>query len=263
MKKINLFVLLFLSVIVSAIETKNIPYYEPSNDDYRNSQCRLDIAYNPKKIGFATIVWFHGGGLTGGKRYIPDLLQTDEIAVVPVSYRLSPKVKAPVCIEDAAAAVAWVIKNIEKYGGDPKKVYIAGHSAGGYLAGMIGFDPRYLAKFDVANCDLAGLMLVSAQVTTHFRIRADLGDETNQYLPKIDQYSVLAHAGHKVVPTLLVVGERRIEWKARVEENFFLKATMQALGNKKVECYEMGGLNHGEVRHAAVTLMKKFVNKKK
>ncbi len=55
------------------------------------------------------------------------------MAVVAVNYRLYPKVKAPVYIEDAAAAVAWVFRHIEEYGGDPELIFISGHSAGGYL----------------------------------------------------------------------------------------------------------------------------------
>ena len=50
--------------------------------------------------------------------------------MVAVNYRLHPKVKAPAYIEDAAAAVAWTFKNIETYGGSPKRIYVSGHSAG-------------------------------------------------------------------------------------------------------------------------------------
>ncbi len=74
-------------------------------------------------------MWFHGGSLTGGSRYFPNL-KDQGIALVGVSYRLASKVQPPAYIEDSAAAVAWVLKNIERYGGDPKKVFVAGHSAG-------------------------------------------------------------------------------------------------------------------------------------
>lgn len=58
-------------------------------------------------------------------------------AVIGVGDRLSPKVTAPAYIEDAAAAVAWVFKNIEKYGGNNDLIFVSGHSAGGYL-GLMG-----------------------------------------------------------------------------------------------------------------------------
>ena len=66
---------------------------------------------------FPTIVWFHGGGLTGGEKEIPFALKEKGFAVIGVNYRLSPKVNAPAYIEDAAAAVAWVFKYVKNYGG--------------------------------------------------------------------------------------------------------------------------------------------------
>jgi carboxylesterase type B len=85
--------------------------------------------HHPKSKGFATVVWFHGGGLTGGNRGIPDGLKDKGIAIVAAGYRLNPDVKSPTYIEDAAAAVAWTVKNIGKYGGDPNKIFVSGHSA--------------------------------------------------------------------------------------------------------------------------------------
>jgi acetyl esterase/lipase len=67
-------------------------------------KCCLDISCPAGEKQFATIVWFHGGGLTGGKRSIPPELERSGIAVVAASYRLHPDVNAPAYIEDAAAA---------------------------------------------------------------------------------------------------------------------------------------------------------------
>lgn len=65
-------------------------------------------------------------------------------AVVAVNYRLSPKAQNPAYTEDAAAAVAWAYKHIEEYGGSPRRVFVTGHSAGGYLTLMVGLDKSYL-----------------------------------------------------------------------------------------------------------------------
>ena len=94
------------------------------SDAYVNERCVLDIYYPKEKKDFATIIWFHGGGLYTGNKSVPYSLKKKNVAVVAPNYRLHPKVKAPVYIEDAAAAVAWVFKNIEKYGGDPDKIFI-------------------------------------------------------------------------------------------------------------------------------------------
>jgi len=98
-----------------------ISYYHDSineSDQYIKERCVLDLYY-PKEIdSFATIIWFHGGGLKAGEKEIPKALMEKGQAVIGVNYRLYPKVKAPVYIEDAAAAVAWTFKNIESFGGN-------------------------------------------------------------------------------------------------------------------------------------------------
>src|SRR5687768_14188006 len=86
----------------------NISYYADARDEYQKERCKLDVYYPKGTKGYATVVWFHGGGLTGGERYLPNL-KDQGIAVVAVSYRLAPKVQTPGFIEDSAAAVAWVL----------------------------------------------------------------------------------------------------------------------------------------------------------
>jgi len=78
------------------ITEKEIIYREDSNlDDYMRERCRLDIYY-PKNIeNFNTIIWFHGGGLKAGNKFIPDQLKEQGFAVVAVNYRFYPKVKCP------------------------------------------------------------------------------------------------------------------------------------------------------------------------
>ena len=121
---------------------ENLPYYSKSaqeNDSYIKERCVLDVYYPANKKQFATVVWFHGGGLKAGKEEIPKELKNKGVAVIAVNYRLSPKVKVVECIRDAAA-VAWAFSNIAQYGGRANKVFVSCHSAGGYLASMIGFD---------------------------------------------------------------------------------------------------------------------------
>lgn len=65
------------------------------------------VVYYPEKLkGFATIIWFHGGGLTEGNKDFPQALKDKGFCIVAANYRLYPKVKSPEYIEDAAAAVA-------------------------------------------------------------------------------------------------------------------------------------------------------------
>lgn len=240
----------------------NIPYYEGEAarkaDDYQKSQCQLDLYYPENHPGYATVIWLHGGGLTGGKRGFANL-KNRELGLVSVSYRLSPKAESPAFLEDAAAATAWVFRHIAERGGDPKKIFIAGHSAGGYLAAMVGMDPRWLSVHGLSHRQLAGIIPVSAQVTTHFLVKKVRGDTRPEFRPIIDEYAPLYYASKTLSPICLILGDRSIEYKNRVEENDFLAVSLRNLGHPAVEFYEMGGLNHGTVTSGAWILMPQFI----
>ena len=239
---------------VEFAEAKGVSYYSSEilkdADDYQKSQCRVDILY-PKKPGFATVVWFHGGGLTGGGKYVPSAFkrlksfQEGRLAIVAVGYRLSPKVPFPVFIEDAAAATAWTLRNIGEYGGDPSAVFVSGGSAGGYLTAMIGAYPKWLNACGADRSELAGLLPVSGQMTTHFHVKELLKYPGDQYNPVIDANAPLGGLSKDFPPTMLILGDRKIEWKCRVEENELMAASLKALGAPLVEFSENAGFTHG------------------
>ncbi|MCK5280903.1 MAG: alpha/beta hydrolase, partial [Cyclobacteriaceae bacterium] len=150
----SLFLILFITAYILGytqnpsdgaiyLEENDILYRNGEITEYMRERCRLDVYYPKDEEGFSTVIWFHGGGLRAGNKSIPGSLKKQGFAVVPVNYRLFPKVKSPAYIDDAAAAVAWVFNHIEKYGGDVKRIFISGHSAGGYLTSMIGLDKSY------------------------------------------------------------------------------------------------------------------------
>jgi len=108
-------------------------------------------------------------------------------AVVAVNYRLSPKAQNPAYTEDAAAAVAWAYKHIEEYGGSPRRVFVTGHSAGGYLTLMVGLDKSYLQEYGVDADSIAAYLPISGQTVTHFTIRKERS--LPEGIPVIDQYA--------------------------------------------------------------------------
>ncbi|MFC4310739.1 alpha/beta hydrolase [Steroidobacter flavus] len=242
----------------------NIAYYDAAAlaraDQYQKEQGKLDVYYPKGAKGFATVVWFHGGGLTGGSRYFPNL-KDQGIALVAASYRLAPKVQPPGYIEDAAAAVAWTLRNIARYGGDPSKVFVAGHSAGAYLATMIAMDAKWLGVHKLSNKSLAGVIAVSGQMTTHFTVKQQRGDTGPQLRPIIDEYAPLYHTASEFPPICMIVGGRDIEFKSRVEENQLMAVTLRNLGHKNVEFYEMAGLDHGTVEQGAMIVMRGFIKR--
>ncbi len=236
------------SPVTTYATESNIPYYsEPlrQSDDYLNERCVLDLYYPKNAKGFATIVWFHGGGLTGGSKEIPEALKEKGLCIVGVNYRLSPKVTAPKYIEDAAAAEAWVFHNIERYGGDPNLIFVSGHSAGGYLTLMTGLDKQWLKSYDIDANKIAGLIPLSPQCITHFSIRKDRGMADTQ--PQIDEYAPLWHVRPAAPPLILMTGDRELEMLGRYEENAYLWRMMGLAGHKATKLMELDGYNHGNM----------------
>lgn len=235
----------------------NIPYYPESirqSDDYISERCVLDIYYPTNMKDFATIVWFHGGGLTGGSKELPDGLKNKNMCIIGVNYRLSPKVEAPAYIEDAAAAIAWTFKNIEQYGGCTSKIFVSGHSAGGYLTLMTGLDKQYLAAHGIDADQIAGLIPLSAQTITHFSIREQRGIKNTQ--PVVDAFAPLFHVRADAPPLLLITGDRELEMLGRYEENAYLARMMKVVGHKETRLLELQGYDHGMVYPALPLVIK-------
>ena len=238
----------------------DIPYRSGSDlTEYMKERCRLDVYAPESKNGFSTVVWFHGGGLKSGNKSIPEGLKEQGIAVVAVNYRLYPKVKAPVYIQDAAAAVAWTMRNIESFGGSPDRIFVSGHSAGGYLTSMLGLDKRWLAEHDVDADDLAGLIPYSGHTITHFTVRDERGIDGKQ--PIVDDLAPLYHVRNDCPPLLLITGDRDLELLGRYEETAYLWRMMQVVEHPDTELFELEGYNHGQMAVPAHPLLLRFVKK--
>lgn len=235
---------------------ENLAYYpkEATQDAYISSRCVLDLYYPTNQTGYATIVWFHGGGLTGGAKELPEALKDKGVAVIGVNYRLSPKVKVKDCIADAAAAVAWAFKNIAHYGGDPAKIFVSGHSAGGYLASMVGLDKSWLAQWDIDANDIAGLIPFSGHTITHFTARQEMDIPGHQ--PIIDELAPLYHVRADAPPLLLITGDRELEMLGRYEENAYMMRMMRVAGHQDTRIYEMDGYGHGMTEPAFPLLIR-------
>ncbi|MFV8359688.1 alpha/beta hydrolase [Flavobacterium sp. LS1P3] len=251
MKNIFILVLLFFfGATISAQKLEyatqtNLPYYTEviiKSDSYIKERCVLDVYYPKNSSGFATVIWFHGGGLTGGNKELPEALKNQGVAVISVNYRLGPKVISPKYIEDAAAAVAWVFKNIPAFGGDESLIFVSGHSAGGYLASMVGLDKKWLNTQGIDANKIAGLIPFSGQAITHFLVRKERGIPDTQ--PVIDELAPLFHVRADAPPLLLITGDRELEMLGRYEENAYLMRMMKIAGHKNTKLYELDGFGH-------------------
>jgi len=231
------------------------PKSEP--DAYARERCKLDVYHPEGGAPCATVVWFHGGGLTGGDRSIPSAMKGQGVAVVAVDYRLSPKAKAPAYIEDAAAAVAWTFKNIARFGGDTNRIFLSGHSAGGYLASLVTLDRRWLAVHGVDPDRIAGLVPFSGQSITHFTIREERGMARTR--PLIDDLAPVSHVREDAPPMLLISGDRNRELLGRYEESAYFWRMLKEVGHPSVDLLELQGYDHGQMADPAFPLLLRFI----
>lgn len=142
---------------------RNITYVQGKPEDAHKHQ--LDL-YLPKgKTTFPVMMFVHGGSWRTGDRSMYALLGNRfakaGIGVVIPSYRLMPKNPHPAQINDVSAAFAWVYRNIEQFGGDRARVYLAGHSAGAHLVALLALDRDYQEKYQIPVGAIHGVITIS------------------------------------------------------------------------------------------------------
>ena len=126
----------------------------------------LDVYRQSSAATAPVVVFFHGGSWQGGSKatYLfvaAALARRGHVVMVP-DYRVYPQVRYPDFLVDGALALRWAVNNAPRFGGDPKKLFVMGHSAGAYIAAMLAFDRRWLGAFDlVPDRDIAGLIGIS------------------------------------------------------------------------------------------------------
>lgn len=146
---------------------RNIVYYKGLGfNPYRHL---LDL-YLPKgRSKFPVLLFIHGGGWRRGHKSLYGLigsrLAQEGIGVVIANYRLTDGtpngVTHPGHVEDVARAFSWVYKNAAKFGGDRKKIFLSGHSAGGHLVSLLALDPQYLAVHKLSPKVIKGIISIS------------------------------------------------------------------------------------------------------
>jgi len=143
----------------AATITNNVPYVEGGDE-----RQVLDIFAPDNAKDLPVVFWIHGGGWQAGDKsdvqIKPRVFGEKGFVFVSTNYRLWPKVEMGVLIGDVAKALGWVHKNISKHGGDPKRIFVMGHSAGAQLAALLCIDDRYLKAEGVPFADLRGCVPV-------------------------------------------------------------------------------------------------------
>ena len=210
---------------------------------------KLDI-YVPKMLAAhaPVIVFFYGGAWQEGdkKDYLfaaQALASIGAIVVVP-NYRVYPEVTFPGFNEDGAAAVAWTFKNIGELGGDTGKIFLAGHSAGAYVAMMLLLDKAYLAKDGVDSARLAGGIGISGPYDFLPLTRADV-KPIFEVVPDMSVTQPITYARGDAPPLLLVTGDADTTVGPYNSQNLAKK--IRGLGGKVEEHYYPGVEHVGSV----------------
>ena len=169
-------VLLTLGAVVFATEyalarpshrAKNVAYVAASAPDFDQERHVLDV-YSPNKAapnaaGYPVVLFIHGGSWTSGNKniytFIGRRLARQGVVAVVINYRLAPAVHVPEQAADCARALAWTVQHIRQYGGDPARVFVMGHSAGGGLAALLATDDALLAKNGLPQNPVRGAIM--------------------------------------------------------------------------------------------------------
>lgn len=146
--------------------TPELAYVPVEEEGFDSVRHRLDVfAPRQKGKGAPVLVFIHGGKWnTGDKRlyrFLGSRLARKGVVAVNINYRLSPQVAYEGMALDAARAVAWVQHHIRQYGGDPDRIFVAGHSAGGHLAALLTVQDRFFDSLGLRN-PVKGAVLIDA-----------------------------------------------------------------------------------------------------
>jgi acetyl esterase/lipase len=206
----------------------------------------LDIWSDGPSKNKPVLVFFYGGGWVKGTRaeygWAARAYASKGFVVVVPDYRKVPGIVYPAFVEDAADAVRWTHDNIGSFGGDPERIAIAGHSAGGYAVAMLALDRRWLGND--SNIVKAAVGLSGPYDFYPFtgRAVAAMGK-----WPKPAETQPLAYARADAPPMLLVTGAADTTVRPKNARNLYRK--LHALG-APVMLKEYAGLGHEDVAMA-------------
>jgi acetyl esterase/lipase len=248
---------------------------ELSGDAADQCVCHLDVAYDrdywqrvdvyrplaPPAHPLPTLLFAHGGGWTNGYKEWMGLLAPAVTGFpalfVSVSHRLAPEHRFPRPFDDCVAALAWAYQNIDRYGGDPDRIFVGGHSSGGHLYALATLRRDVLRAAGVPVEAIRGCFPVSARFNLVFHNPApgSLEHRHQSVLFTAGQDTVQASPFHQIdgnrVPFLLAWGSRDIP--SIMENNEQMFGALQAQGTP-VERLVLQGYDHFdtalETRHA-------------
>ena len=226
---------------------RDIDYIDTAK--YADARDLLDVFMPVNASDAPVVVFFHGGGLLQGDKeqgeYLANALVPRGIGVVSANYRLSPRVKHPAHLQDAAAAFAWTIAHIADYGGDPNQVHLAGHSAGAYMATLLTLDDSYIRAAGLSASAIHGSISISpflyVEEVAPDRPKTVWGTDLSTWR----QASPSSYIGDGKPPLLFVYADGDADWRRGQIERAVRE--LKAAGQASVDAVEIADRTHSSV----------------
>ena len=191
----------------------NRGYTRTSNIAYGKFPRQTLDLYQPKNAqpNASIVIFFYGGSWSSGHkedyRFVAQALSSRGFIAVLPDYRLYPTVAFPVFVQDGALAFRWVHDHAASFGGDPKHIYLMGHSAGAHIAALLALDGRYLNAVGLDRSDIRAMAGLAGpydfRISPKYRPALNLHSTTEPVNPDIEPINFVD--GHEP-PMLLLQG---------------------------------------------------------
>ena len=227
---------------------KDIEY--ASGKGYENGLGKLDLYLPLKAKSFPVLIFLHGGGLQAGDKskleQVGRRFALHGIAIVAPNYRLSPAVRYPAHIEDAARAFRWTWDNIASHGGAREKIFVAGGSSGGHLSMLLTLDERFLLKQGLKGSNIRGSIPISGlmDVTRTGPLRrGKVWDDSPEVMKKA---SPLTWVRKDAPPILILFADGETPERAR--QNRQIYEALRKAGHPDVKMQVLADRTHNSIR---------------
>jgi arylformamidase len=252
--------------------SRRVPRFAEHLESYRKESartrddlgCRLDLSYGPSEAErldvFGTIaarapapvqVFFHGGYWRALDKsdfsFVARPLAAGGAVTVVVNYALVPAVRMAELVRQCRASLRWVRDNIGRYGGDPERIYVSGHSAGGHLVATM-LTPEGGSSAPVADLVRGGVAISGVYDLEPIRL-CYLNDTLHLTEAEVQEFSPIRHVPRRGAHLVLAYGAEESEEFARHAESYG-EAARRA--GAKVEVRPLAGFDHMSVAAALI-----------
>ncbi|WP_229254285.1 alpha/beta hydrolase [Dyadobacter sp. NIV53] len=194
--------------------SKDIVYLKPENATGKvEQQLNIFAPHKHQKLN-DVLIFIHGGNWNSGKKSQYNIIGSHwakkGIVCVIIDYPLSPDANYKEMAIASAQSVKWVKENIITYGGNPERIFISGHSAGGHLAALISIDNTYFEDLGIKNPIVGTILIDAAGLDMYGYLMEEKLGKDHTYLrtftsdPKIWKQATPLYYLHKNMPPMLI-----------------------------------------------------------